>query len=310
MGTRSRFVATTLLVLIALGGAGLTVAADRQQTPDQRPEVMWAADQAAQPWIATLSTDLTAIDTAATALSKAGRDTLGNVQALDVDKTRSAMSDGDGALATISAAITGLQADRAQANAHIERWRLGPETSAQMDAVDAAVAAVADLGPQWTRIETRATLVAQLLDDLAQHDSQVFRATTAGRQGQWPDALNDLDAAASSLSDAGTVRDQLAAAATIDTLDDLLSRAGAYDSALRALYQYTGSGGAQSGVQFDTLQGAVQTAQSALPSDNRALSVIVGEAAGTELSDALASVEHDRGTINDALDPSSGGASQ
>ena len=83
MGTRSRFVATTLLVLIALGGAGLTVAADRQQTPDQRPEVMWAADQAAQPWIATLSTDLTAIDTAATALSKAGRDTLGNVQGLD-----------------------------------------------------------------------------------------------------------------------------------------------------------------------------------------------------------------------------------
>lgn len=310
MGTRSRFVATTLLVLIALGGAGLTVAADRQQTPDQRSEVMWAADQAAQPWIATLSTDLTAIDTAATALSKAGRDTLGNLQGLVVDKTRSAMVDGDGALTTLSTAIAGLQADQAQANAHIERWRLGPETSAQMDALDAAVDAVADLGPQWTRIKTRATVVAQLLDDLAQHDSQVFRATTAGRQGLWADALNDLDAAASSLSDAGTVRDQLAGVATIDTLDDLLSRDGAYDSALGALYEYTGSGGAQSGAQFDMLQGAVQTAQSALPSNNRALSVIVGEAAGTELSDALAALEHDRGAINDALDSTSGGASQ
>ena len=310
MGTRSRFVATTLLVLIALGGAGLTVAADRQQTPDQRPEVMWAADQAAQPWIATLSTDLTGISTSAAALSKAGRDTLGNLQGLAVDKTRSAMVDGDGALASISAALAGLQTDQAQANAHIERWRLGPETSAQLDALDAAVDAVADLGPQWTRIKARATLVTQLLDDLAQHDSQVFRATTAGRQAQWSDALNDLDAAATPLGDAGTVRDQLAGAATIDTLDDLLSRDGAYDTALRALYEYTGSGGAQTGAQFDTLQGAVQTAQSALPSDDRALSVIVGEAAGTEISDALATLEHDRGTINDALDATTGGASQ
>ena len=310
MGTKPRFVATTLLVLIALGGAGLTVAADRQPTPDQRPAVMWAADQAAQPWIATLSTDLTAISTGATALSKAGRDTLGNLQGLAVDKTRSAMVDGDGALATISAAITSLQTDQAQANAHIERWRLGPETSAQMDAFDAAVDAVADLGPQWTRIKTRATLVSQLLDDLAQHDSQVFRATTAGRQTQWSDALNDLDVAASSMNEARGIRDELASDSTVDTLDDLLSRDGAYDTALRALYEYTGSGGAQSGAQFDALQGAVQTAQSALPSDNRALSVIVGEAAGTELSDALGALEHDRGTINAALDATTGGASQ
>jgi len=310
VGTRSRFVATTLLVLIALGGAGLAVAADRVQTPDQRPEVMWAADRGAQPWIATLTTDLTGINTAATALSKAGRDALGNLQGLAVDKVRTAMGDGDGALATISGAIAGLHADQAAANAHIERWRLGPETSAQMDALDAAVDAIPDLGSQWSRIKTRATLVTQLLDDLAQHDSQVFRATTAGRQAQWSDALNDLDAAASSLADAGTVLDQLAGAATIDTLDDLLSRDGTYDSALRALYEYIGSGGAQSGDQFDRLQGAVQDAQSALPSDNRALSVIVGEAAGTELSDALAALEHDRGKINDALDATNGGASQ
>ncbi|HEY5520832.1 MAG TPA: hypothetical protein VIK08_09245 [Candidatus Limnocylindrales bacterium] len=310
MGTWSRFVATTLLVLIALGGAGLTVAADRVQTPDQRPEVMWAADQAAQPWIATLTADLTGIATAATALSKAGRDTLGNLQGLAADKVRSAMGDGDSALATISGAIAGLQTDLAQANSHIDRWRLGPETSAQMDAFDAAVDAVGDLGAQWTRIKTRATLVTQLLDELAQHDSQVFRATTAGRQTQWSDALNDLDAAASSLGAAGTVRDELAGAATIDTLDDLLGRDGTYDSALRALYEYIGSGGAQSGDQFDTLQGAVQSAQSALPSDDRALSVIVGEAAGAELSDALAALEHDRGKINDALAATNGGASQ
>jgi hypothetical protein len=170
-----------------------------------------------------------------------------------------------------------------------------------MTALDAAVDAVADSDPEWMTIKNRASLVLQLLDDLTQHDAQVFKATTAGRQSAWPDALSDLDGAAASVTDARSVRDQLAADATVDTLDDLLNRYDAYDGALRALYEYLGSGGAQSGDQFDALQRAVETAQSALPSDSGALSVIVGEAAGTEISDALVSLERDRGAINDAL---------
>ena len=282
-----------MLVLIALGGAGLAVAADRQQTPDEN----------ARPYLAKLTADLATIETAVADLAGAGRASLGNLQSLSVDGARSSMVGGDEALATISYAVAGLQADQAAAGAHIERWRLGPETSEQMTALDAAVDSVADCAPQWMLIKARATLVMQLLDTLTQHDSQVFRATTAGRQSQWSEALNELDAAAGSVGDARRVRDQLALDTTVVTLDGLLSRYDTYDGALRSLYEYLGSGGAQNGDQFDALQRAVQDAQSALPADNRALSVIVADAAGTRVGDALVALEHDRDKVDDAVRP-------
>ena len=63
MAARSRYIATILLVLVALGGAGLAVAADRQQNATDRPEVTWAADNAAKPWLAQATTDLTTLST-------------------------------------------------------------------------------------------------------------------------------------------------------------------------------------------------------------------------------------------------------
>src|SRR5689334_8036385 len=114
MRTRHRLIATTLLVLIALGGAGLAVAADREQDPTGRPEVTWAADHAAQPYITALASDLSAMTTDASDLSKAGRDTLGNLQSLDVESVRAAIEDGDAASARIGAALGGLNADAAR----------------------------------------------------------------------------------------------------------------------------------------------------------------------------------------------------
>src|SRR3954447_21716309 len=95
MRTRTRLVAPTLLVLIALGGAGLAVAADRVQDPGSRPEVTWAADHAAEPYIVELATDLNAVTGDASSLAKAGRDTLGNLQSLDVDAVGAAIEVGD-----------------------------------------------------------------------------------------------------------------------------------------------------------------------------------------------------------------------
>src|SRR4051794_37910508 len=124
MRTRNRLVATTLLVLIALGGAGLAVAADRVQDPGSRPEVTWAADHAAQPYIVALAADLSAVTGDASSLSKAGRDTLSNLQSLNVDAVPAAIDDGDGASSRIGGALAGLNADSSKAHANIERWRL------------------------------------------------------------------------------------------------------------------------------------------------------------------------------------------
>src|SRR3954468_3188305 len=133
MGTRSRFVTTALLVLIALGGAGLAVAADRRQTPNQRPEITRSADHAAQPYLGNLARDLSRLSNNASDLAKSGRDLLGNLQSLNLDATRAALSAGDDSSSAINGALSGLNADRAAAASGIDRSRLGPDTAAELD---------------------------------------------------------------------------------------------------------------------------------------------------------------------------------
>ena len=227
---------------------------------------------------------------------------MGDLQGLDLDKTRAQIDAGDAAVATVSVALDGLNAHLADANANIDRWRLGPAAAAELEAIDTAAASAAELPADWARIKSRAERVASLVDDLQRHDGLVFRATTAGRQSNWDGALAALSDAKQPLDAAKRAREGLAADSDVTTLSDLLDRYDAYDVALTALYQYVRDSGQQAGAGFDRLQRAVEQAQAALPADNRALSVIVGESAGTEISDALVALEQARGDINDALD--------
>ena len=68
-----------LLVLIALGGAGLAVAVDRPQNSAQRPELSWRADQQAAPWIEQLSAALEPVDEDISALSEHAQGVLGSI---------------------------------------------------------------------------------------------------------------------------------------------------------------------------------------------------------------------------------------
>ena len=171
MGLTNRLVTTALLVLIALGGAGLAAGADRQQVPDQRPEVTWAADQQAAPYVARLTADLNALQPAVTDLSQAARSALEAIQAPANGRSGAALASGDAATAELADFAATLNSDQTAASANVERWRLGPENSAQLDAVDAAVDAVADLGVQWSRVKS-AQSASQISDALTaiEHD--------------------------------------------------------------------------------------------------------------------------------------------
>src|SRR3990170_4940186 len=92
---RARLSATAVLVLIALGSAGLVVAADRPHNPAQRPELTWHADRSARPWITALADALESVDADVVALSGHGRRVLGSLQALDLDTLDAALVDGD-----------------------------------------------------------------------------------------------------------------------------------------------------------------------------------------------------------------------
>lgn len=293
---------TTVLVLAALGGAGLAVAADRPGNPVQRPELTYRADLAAQPWIDHLAGDLDLVQKEGAQLSTDGRDVLGSLAALDIEGANAALGRGEETAARIATVTAGLHDTVTRAYHSIDRWRLGPLWADVFDQIDAAIAAADALPAEWAGLAATGGTVVGVVDALTAHDQAVFGATSFGREGRWADAIALINgAAADALAIATAGRDQLAAAAPVDTLDDLLGRQRAYDDALVAMYQYLADGGAQSGDRFKALKAQVDAMQAALPSDNGVLVVIVGEAAGLPIADQLLAMETAHGKVNDAL---------
>lgn len=294
---------TMVLVLVALGGAGLAVAADRPGNPVQRPELTYRADNAAQPWVEHLAGDLGLVADEGAQLSADGRDVLGSLASLDVAGANAALGRGDATSARIATLTAALHDTVTRAYESIDRWRLGPLWADVFNQIDAAIAAAGELPAEWTAIAATGRTVVGLVDALNLHDQTVFQATSFGRDGRWADAIALISgAAADALAIATAARDELAATSPVDTLDDLMGRLRAYDAALVALYQYLADGGAQSTDQFNALKAQVDATQAALPSDNGALVVIVGEAAGLPIADQLLAMETVHGKVNDALE--------
>jgi hypothetical protein len=293
---------TTLLVLVALGGAGLAVAADRQGNPVQRPELTWRADQDAKALISPVVDQLAVVERDVSDVSAAGRHVLEKLQALDLPGMNQALADGNDLSTATDSAVSQLISLHDAAIRSIDQWRLGPETKGHLDQLGSAGLSAQQVPAFWDGLAADAQRVAGLVDDLLRHDGLAFQATTAGRQARWDDALSLLDQAKLPLAYATAVRDQLANTGAIQTLDELLARYRAYDAALAALYGYVRDTGLQTGDQFDSLQAQVEQAQAALPSDTTAISDIVGEAAGPSVTAALVQIEQAHGDILDALD--------
>jgi hypothetical protein len=292
---------TTLLVLIALGGAGLAVAADRPQNPLQRPELTWRADRDAQPWIDALARQLALVDENVLGLSHRGRQVLGRITALDLESMNEALADGDQLSADLDSDVEQLIALRDEALAQVDEWRLGPATRTLFAQLGSATGSTQQVATYWRDLAGHARWVAGLVDALLRHDGLVFRATTAGRQANWDDALIFLEQAKGPIREATDVRDHLSATVNVDTLDDLLGRYRAYDEALTAMYRYIRDTGRMEGRAFDALQADVERAQAALPAETSAMTVIVAEAAGPPLTDELVAIEGAHGDILDAL---------
>src|SRR5688500_1385454 len=152
-----------LLVLIALGGAGLAVAMDRPQNSAQRPELSWRADQAAAPWLEKLSAPLGPLDADISALSEHAQQVLSSITALELDSVETALDAGDEATTRLATSAAQLAADRDAAFAALEEWRLGDNTRAALDRVSAATDALQQVPGFWQSVSDQARLVSGLI---------------------------------------------------------------------------------------------------------------------------------------------------
>jgi hypothetical protein len=264
---RRQIVWTVVLVLVALGGAGLATAADRLPTDESRPELTWRAEQIGQPWIQAMAAQLVAVEEEMATLAAAGRQALVRLPELDPGQIQAALAEGDASSARLEELLTALSDMRDRQLDDVADDRLSTASQDLLVAIDGAIGEADSVPRVWDDLDTDARRVTLLLDALVRHDGLVFRATTAGRQERFEQALELLREAEQPLTEAWSLRDQLAEYADVETLDDLLRRYEQYDEALFALYDEILRGGTQDSDAVRERLVEVERAQAALPAD-------------------------------------------
>src|SRR6188472_3634017 len=110
---RNRLAWTVVLVLIALGGAGLVSAADRPATDAGRPELSAHADAIARSWLVSMAAQARVVANDVDAVNESGRTILGLDPSAGPDQLDAAVAAGDQASADLGpklASLVGLRA--------------------------------------------------------------------------------------------------------------------------------------------------------------------------------------------------------
>jgi hypothetical protein len=299
---RNRLAWTVVLVLIALGGAGLVSAADRPATDAGRPELSAHADAIARSWLVSMAAQARVVADDVDAVNESGRTILGLDPSAGPDQLDAAVAAGDQASADLGPQLASLVGLRAATPSGLDPLRMGQANRVLLAAIDGVAGGAQPVSGKWQALSADTTQVTALLVALTSHDAIDSRATAAGGRGDWPDALDLLAQAGDRLTLARGARDQLAASNAVDSLDQLLDGYADYDAALVALYTAVRDGAGQDSEQARELAAAVVAARNKLPADGEALAQFVFDFAGATIASEVVDLETARGTVDAAAD--------
>jgi hypothetical protein len=302
---RRRSVAVAWLVgaaVVALGAAGIVAALDHLPGDTGRPELTWTADRSVANDMDALSTDLAALADAVGVLGGQGRSALATLVGRDTPGLAAALDAGAAQLDAVDAAAARLGARLASIplTGPDRALRHSSGTIARYDAAASAPAAVEPLRPAWERLTAGVVPATELTGHLLAHDQVAATAIQSGGAGKYPEAITRIDAAAAELAAARTIRDGLAATVDVTTLDQWLDRNGAYDVALRDLWDALRRSSGRVTTAVREAAARERAAREMLPPDARALVVILGDVARGGLNQAVVVIEVARGQLLDA----------
>jgi hypothetical protein len=289
-------------VVVALGAAGIVAALDHLPGGTGRPELTWTADRAVADDLAAVSSDLAALVDAVGVLGGHGRTALSALVGRDTPGLAAALDAGAAQLDAVDAAAARLVARLASLPlAGTDRAiRYSSATLDRYDAAAGALAAVDPLRPAWQRLTAGVVPATELTDHLLAHDRIAATAIQSGGAGKYPEAIARIGEAAAELAAARTIRDRLAATVDVATLDEWLDRNGAYDDALRALWDALRRSSGRVTQAVRDAAARERTAREMLPPDARAMVVILGNVAQGGLNQAVIAIEEARGLLLDA----------
>ena len=289
-------------LLIALGAAGAGSAVSPVPAGSYRLELTWEADHAAATRLDAATSDLKALSTDVDSLGKLGRTALGALASSDTAAMATAIQDGTNLVASIrresdsiSNGLAAIAADGDPAE------RLGATTLARYRQFAAALTATVGLEEMWASFTAASTTAISLTQGLLDHDTITIQAARAGSLGQYAEALQLISKAREALASARKVRDTIAVAGDVETLDLWIARNAALDDALTAVYTAMQVSGGRVTDPVRKAFEAEQAAQKNLPPDTRALVVVMGEVARSGFNQAVIAIEQARGRLNDVV---------
>ncbi|MBA3779474.1 MAG: hypothetical protein H0X16_09295 [Chloroflexi bacterium] len=283
--------------IIALGAGGIVIGADHPPTDQERPELTSRADARMRPGLTNLTEDLVALEVRVGELSDSGRAALTQLASRDAGALRDTLTEGTGVVEQIRLQEQALRAKVAALPYQATSDRIGGPVREQLERIQEAIDTVRPLGFSWRAFDRAARPAVRLVELLELHDRQTFAATQAGTRADYPAALDGLRDSLATLDESTELRDRLAEASAVDTLDEWLTRNRRYDGALLALYQALEDSG---GVPNDAARAAfadVEAARGDLPPDTRALVIIMSDIAQGGLNQAAIAIEQARGAL-------------
>ena len=281
---------------ISFGAAGIVPGADHPPG-EARPELTARADAQMAARLTDVAAALEDLEADVTRLGQVGRTALIHLSARSAPRLNGALREGDRLVAAIQARQGALRAEVAALPYNADSDRIGAETRARLRAVEDALRTVDPLPEYWERL-VRGTLPAISLTTLLErHDRNTFAATQSGTRTRYREALQRLAVSLRLLDEAGRIRDRLANAADVSVLDQWLARNRRYDEALVVLYRELAASPTRVTTRARQAFLAVQRLQPLLPSDTRALVVVMADIARGGLNQAVISIEDARGRL-------------
>lgn len=291
-----------VVLVVAVSGAGLVLTFDHPQNDAGRPELTAVGDAIVGPRLAALEPAATQISADADAIAEQARTLYGHLRTRDTKSARADLQAGDALVAAVADHLAPLTAAR---DGLLDGTSAHAISGANRDRV-AALRAAADAGGQlagtWEAIAVAAARTYPVVDALALHDAAVLEATGHARASDFSAALASLAVASTELDNVRAMAANAAAAGRdTGTLSGLIDRDAAYDAALARLYGILAGNGGQMTADAQAAYATVQAAESALPDNDSAMTVIVSDLGGQAVTLGLIALDQLRGAIEGAL---------
>ncbi|HEU5205679.1 MAG TPA: hypothetical protein VFU17_15415 [Candidatus Limnocylindrales bacterium] len=300
-----------IALLISAGAAGLVVGMDHIPGTAARAELTADADAAAEAALDDAQAKLEDLTEDVKELGVLARGALASLSGQDLDTVQQSVDQGAELVAGISdrsraiqaelLAIPGIGGPTAELSTSADVRR---RHAAMLD----ALAVTEGLDDAWVDLTTGSLAAARLSRLLADHDRIMGDAVLDGRAGKYDSAIEKIDEAAAVLTEADTMRVQLANTVDVSTLIEWIRRNRNYEDALRSLYATVVEAGGRQTAAVREAIAAERSARKELPPDARGLVVIMAEIGRGGLNGAVITIEEARGRLANALEAATPGS--